>query len=246
MAPDALAGPLQRTNLREQVLALVRQALVSGEIRPGDIYSAAALATRLGVSSSPVREAMLTLVNEGLMEPVRNRGYRVIPMSEHDLDEVYTMRLLLEVPGTLQAAANAQPEDLTRLTVIADEIEKTAREGDVVGFLEADRRFHLDLLQLCGNRRLVTTVAAMRDQTRLYGLEALAERGVLDNSAHEHHHLLEAIARNDANGLENLIRHHLLHVRSDWARPDSVSPARDRRPQEGGKHDVQGTSAMES
>ncbi|MFD0448742.1 GntR family transcriptional regulator [Streptomyces indonesiensis] len=177
MAPDTLAGPLQRTNLREQVLALVRQALVSGEIRPGDIYSAAALATRLGVSSSPVREAMLTLVNEGLMEPVRNRGYRVIPMSEHDLDEVYTMRLLLEVPGTLQAAANAQPEDLTRLAVIADEIEKTAREGDVVGFLEADRRFHLGLLQLCGNRRLVTTVAAMRDQTRLYGLEALAERG---------------------------------------------------------------------
>lgn len=98
-------------------------------------------------------------------------------MSEHDLDEVYTMRLLLEVPGTLQAAANAQPEDLTRLTVIADEIAKTAREGDVVGFLEADRRFHLGLLQLCGNRRLVATVAAMRDQTRLYGLEHLRNGG---------------------------------------------------------------------
>ncbi|MGE6738248.1 GntR family transcriptional regulator, partial [Streptomyces sp. NPDC059900] len=209
-----------RRSLRDQVLALVRQALVSGEIRPGDIYSAAALATRLGVSSSPVREAMLTLVSEGLLEPVRNRGYRVIPLSEHDLDEVYTMRLLLEVPGTLRAAANAKPEDIARLGIIADEIERTARDGDVAGFLDADRRFHLDLLELCGNRRLVSTVAAMRDQTRLYGLEALAEQGTLDNSAHEHHEILDAITRDDTEGLERLMRQHLEHTRSDWARPD--------------------------
>ncbi|MEU6673942.1 GntR family transcriptional regulator [Streptomyces sp. NPDC046853] len=221
MAPDVQAGHLERRSLRDQVLALVRQALVSGEIRPGDIYSAAALATRLGVSSSPVREAMLTLVSEGLLEPVRNRGYRVIPLSEHDLDEVYTMRLLLEVPGTLQAAANAKPDDIARLGVIAEEIERTAREGDVVGFLDADRRFHLGLLELCGNRRLVSTVAAMRDQTRLYGLEALAEQGTLDNSAHEHREILDAITRDDTEGLERLMRQHLEHTRSDWAKPDA-------------------------
>ncbi|MER6873164.1 GntR family transcriptional regulator, partial [Amycolatopsis sp. NPDC000673] len=104
---------LQRTNLREQVLEVVRQAMVSGDLRPGDIYSAAALATRLGVSSSPVREALLTLVNQGLLEPVRNRGYRVVAMTERDLDEIYEMRLLLEVPATLSAAAAAGPGDLS-------------------------------------------------------------------------------------------------------------------------------------
>lgn len=220
MPPDWSGGPLRRTSLREQVLALVRQSLVAGEIRPGDIYSAAALAQRLGVSSSPVREAMLTLVNEGLMEPVRNRGYRVIPMTEHDLDEVYTMRLLLEVPGTLQAAANADAEDLKRLTAVAEEIEKSAADGDVVAFLDADRRFHIDLLTLCGNRRLVETVAALRDQTRLYGLGALAERGALPGSAHEHREILDAVAQGDAGRLEELVRRHLHHVRSDWADPD--------------------------
>lgn len=221
MAQDLSAGSLKRTSLRDQVLDLVRQSLVSGEIRPGDIYSAAALAGRLGVSSSPVREAMLTLVNEGLMEPVRNRGYRVVPMSEHDLDEVYAMRLLLEVPGTLRAAENAKPDDVAALRKVADDIVRAAQAADVVAFLDADRRFHLGLLRLCGNRRLVDTVLSLRDQTRLYGLDALAEHGLLDRSAHEHHDMLDAVAAGDAERLEETVRHHLRHTRSDWAQPSS-------------------------
>ena len=71
-----MGSALRRVSLREQALDVVRQALVSGEIKPGDIYSAAALAERLGVSNSPVREAMLTLVHEGLLEAVPNRGFR--------------------------------------------------------------------------------------------------------------------------------------------------------------------------
>lgn len=208
---------LHYTNLRDQALEVIRQALVSGEIRPGDIYSAAALATQLGVSSSPVREAMLTLVNQGLLEPVRNRGYRVVEMSEHDLDEVYEMRQLLEVPGTLRAAANANTEDLDRLSSIATEIEEAAKAGDIPRFLDADRRFHLDLLALCDNRRLVESVAALRDQTRLYGLEKLAESGRLIDSAGEHHDFLDAMAQNDAEQLEIIVRNHLRHVRADWA-----------------------------
>jgi DNA-binding GntR family transcriptional regulator len=212
---------LQYTNLRDQALEVIRQALVSGEIRPGDIYSAAALATRLGVSSSPVREAMLTLVNQGLLEPVRNRGYRVVEMSEHDLDEVYEMRLLVEVPGTLRAAANASASDLDRLASVAGEIEEAAKDGDIPRFLDADRRFHLDLLRLCGNRRLVDTVAALRDQTRLYGLEKLAESGRLIDSAGEHRDFLAAMAERDAGRLEDIVRRHLRHVRADWAGIDA-------------------------
>ncbi|MFK0244862.1 GntR family transcriptional regulator [Amycolatopsis azurea] len=208
---------LQHTSLRDQVLEVVRQAMVSGEIRPGDIYSAAALATRLGVSSSPVREALLTLVNQGLMEPVRNRGYRVVAMEEQDLDEIYEMRRLLEVPGTLSAAAKAGPADLERLGDLAGEIERAARAGDVTSFLDADRRFHLALLSLAGNRRLLESIANLRDQTRLYGLEKLAESGRLTGAAGEHREILAAIAAQDWDALENLMHAHLRHTRADWA-----------------------------
>ncbi|WP_344418390.1 GntR family transcriptional regulator [Amycolatopsis minnesotensis] len=199
------------------MLEVVRQAMVSGEIRPGDIYSAAALAARLGVSSSPVREAMLTLVNQGLMEPVRNRGYRVVAMSEQDLDEIHELRRLLEVPATLSAGAKIEPGDLDRLGGLARNIEVAAEAGDVARFLEADRRFHLDLLAHGGNRRLVESIATLRDQTRLYGLEKLAEGGRLTEAAGEHREILAAISVRDWPQLENLMHTHLRHTRADWA-----------------------------
>ncbi|MFC4084973.1 GntR family transcriptional regulator [Amycolatopsis samaneae] len=214
---EPAAGLLQHTSLRDQVLEHVRHALVSGEIRPGDIYSASALATRLRVSSSPVREAMLTLVNQGLLEPVRNRGFRVVPMSDRDLDEVYEMRVLLELPGTLKAAARITDADLDRLRALAGDIEDAAEAGDVVRFLDADRHFHLDLLACGGNGRLVDAVATLRDQTRLYGLENLAERGTLADSAREHREILAAIADRDSARLEELVHAHLRHIRADWA-----------------------------
>nr|WP_198151242.1 GntR family transcriptional regulator [Kibdelosporangium sp. MJ126-NF4]CTQ99122.1 Transcriptional regulator, GntR family [Kibdelosporangium sp. MJ126-NF4] len=217
---EPTVGLLRHTSLRDQVLELVRHSLVSGEIRPGDIYSASALAARLQVSSSPVREAMLTLVNQGLLEPVRNRGFRVVPMSEQDLDEVYEMRVLLELPGTLKAAARITDADLDRLRGLAADVEDAAEAGDVVRFLDADRRFHLDLLGCGGNKRLVDAVATLRDQTRLYGLDNLAERGALADSAREHREILAAIADRDAARLEELVHAHLRHIRADWAKTE--------------------------
>lgn len=226
MNPDT--PPLLRTtSLRDQALSIIRQALVSGEIRPGDMYSAAALATRLGVSSSPVREAMLTLVNQGLMEPVRNRGYRVVPMYDSDLDEVYELRLLLEIPGTIKAAERATREDLKHLNMCVTNIEDAAKNRDVVGFLDADRQFHLDLLAIGGNQRLVNAVAGLRDQTRLYGLEVLAKLGALEESACEHRQIISIISKRDFQELEKLMRMHLRHVRGDWAAKSGLQNTED-------------------
>jgi DNA-binding GntR family transcriptional regulator len=212
---------LRRVSLREQALDVVRQALVSGEIKPGDIYSAAALAERLGVSNSPVREAMLTLVHEGLMEAVPNRGFRVVPLSDADLDEVYQLRLLLEVPAMVQLAERGIAAEHERLTALAEEIERAAADRDVMRFLEADRAFHLELLGLLGNRRLLTIVANLRDQTRLYGLKMLAQQDKLGASAAEHRNLLTAVASGDAERVEQACRAHLEHTRREWAgRPE--------------------------
>ena len=72
----------ERQSLREQVAQALRGALVAGEMRPGTVYSAPALATRFGVSATPVREAMLDLAKEGLVEAVRNKGFRVVGLSD--------------------------------------------------------------------------------------------------------------------------------------------------------------------
>ena len=135
-----MSTALRRISLREQALDVMRQALVAGEIKPGDIYSAAALAERLGVSNSPVREAMLTLVHEGLMEAVPNRGFRVVPMSHADLDEVYQLRLMVEVPAMIQLAERGIRAERKRSTELAAEIERAAADRDVIRFLEPIQR----------------------------------------------------------------------------------------------------------
>lgn len=224
---------LQRVSLGEQALVIVRQAIVSGQIGPNEIYSASALATRLGVSNSPVREAMLTLVNQGIMEPVPNRGFRIVPISEHDLDEIGEMRRMLEIPGVVALIDRASDEDIEALRPLAEEIESAGSSGDVPAFLDSDRRFHLSLLALGDNGRLVKTVAQLRDQTRLYGVSALAEQGTLQQTAPEHFEILDALLARDAAAVERVMARHLDHIRGEWAAaeaPDVTSGASADRP----------------
>jgi DNA-binding GntR family transcriptional regulator len=213
---------LKQPSLRDQALRVIREGMVSGELAPGEIYSATALANQLGVSASPVREAMLTLVNQGLMEAVRNRGFRVLPLDDDDRREIYEMRTLLEIPATAALSGRQEIKDeYDTFRAIADEIVQAARKGDLIDYLDADRRFHLGLLAFANNERLVNAIDGLRDHTRLYGLKNLSENGMLVASAEEHLPILDAIVADSPDKVRELMQHHLRHIRGDWADPVS-------------------------
>lgn len=203
--------------LRDQVGHALRAALIAGELRPGVVYSAPALAADFGISATPVREAMLDLAREGLVEPVRNKGFRVTEMNERDLDQYTEIRALIEVPTVGRVTRTATPEQLEELRPAAQEIVAAARQHDLIAYLEADRRFHLTLLGLAGNERLVESVGDLRKRSRLYGLTRLDERGELVSSAEEHVELLDLMISGDAEAAEECMARHLGHVRSLWA-----------------------------
>ncbi|MFG2226585.1 GntR family transcriptional regulator [Streptomyces sp. NPDC048644] len=217
-----------RERLRDQVSNALRAALISGELRPGVVYSAPTLAEDFGISATPVREAMLDLVREGLVEPVRNKGFRVTEVSERDLDQYAEVRALIEIPMVGRVTRSARREELESLRPVAEEIVRAARDHDLIGYLEADRQFHLSLLALCGNDRLVETVGDLRKRSRLYGLTALDARGELIPSAEEHLELLELMLAGDAKMAEKCMAKHLGHVRSLWAGGGSASSAETR------------------
>ncbi|MFE3501740.1 GntR family transcriptional regulator [Kitasatospora sp. NPDC059160] len=211
--------------LRDQVAHALRAALISGELRPGVVYSAPALAADFGVSATPVREAMLDLAREGLVEAVRNKGFRVTELTERDLDDYTGIRALIEVPTVGLVTRTATKEQLERLRPEAEAIVAAARKHDLIGYLEADRQFHLDLLGLAGNARLVEVVGDLRKRSRLYGLTRLDELGQLVSSAEEHVELLDLMLSGDAEAAEACMTRHLSHVRSLWAGQDEEAEA---------------------
>lgn len=208
-------GP--RESLRGQVVHALRAALITGQMSPGTVYSAPVLAEQFGVSATPVREAMLDLVKEGLVEAVPNRGFRVVELSAADLDQLTEVRALVEVPAIAGLAGRLTPEQATALRGVADEIENAAVAGDLLAYIDADRRFHHGLLSLTGNAHLVRVVMDLRNRARLYGLGKLADSGELPVSAREHGRLLDLLLAGDGAGAEELMRRHLSHVRADWA-----------------------------
>ncbi|MGY3684883.1 GntR family transcriptional regulator [Streptomyces sp. TE33382] len=215
-------------HLRDRVANALRAALISGDLEPGVIYSAPTLAAEYGVSATPVREAMLDLAREGLVEAVRNKGFRVTELSDRDLDEYTEIRALIEIPTIGRVARSAPREQLEALRPVAEEIVAAADRGDLIAYLESDRRFHLGLLALAGNTRLVETVAELRKRSRLYGLADLSQAGSLVGSAQEHAALLDIMIAGDAAGAEEHMRSHLAHVRTLWAarKRESERPAR--------------------
>jgi DNA-binding GntR family transcriptional regulator len=216
-APEGLPSIGERTSLRERVAESLRAALVSGRMVPGTTYSIPALAEQFGVSATPVREAMLDLVNEGIMSAVPNKGFRVVELSDAELDQITELRRLLEVPTVGELAGAIDRAAIRRLRSLAAAVSDAARRGDVVGYVEADRELHLALLAEAGNPRLVEMVGRLRDQSRLYGLEQLAADGVLVDSAAEHIRLIDALESGDRRAAERVMAHHLDHVRGIWA-----------------------------
>lgn len=213
-SPDSLDTP---PSLRAQIATALRASLVAGQMNPGVTYSVPALAQRFGVSATPAREAMLDLVNEGLLEPVRNKGFRVVEVSDDDLDDITELRLLIEAPTVGGLAGRVDRAVLAQLMDTAESIVGFAEAGDLIRFVDVDRRLHLELLALAGNRRIVDAVEALRAQTRLVGLERLAEQGSLVESAREHLAILAAVRDGDAAEAERLTAQHVRHARGIWA-----------------------------
>jgi DNA-binding GntR family transcriptional regulator len=199
----------RRHSLREQVLAGLRAALLAGELKPGEVYSAPALAERFGVSATPVREAMQQLVREGAVAAVPNKGFRVARRTERELAELAEVRELLEVPVVLRLARTVPAGRWDELRPLADAATEAAATGDAAAYAEADRRFHAAVLALSGNAQLVALATDLHHRARpLAGAVPRPRAALLTEDAAQHLLLLDALASGDLPEVESLTRTH--------------------------------------
>lgn len=208
---------IELEGLRGQAKRIIRASILTGEIEAGTVYNIAYFTSRLGISPTPVREALLDLSAVGLVEMLRNRGFRVPVRTDEEIMQIMEVRFLLEIPTTVKAAAMIGPETLAACRRYATKTVELARAGAVAEFLDYDRVFHLEILRAAGNERLVDIVGQLRDLTPLYGIPDLAKTGYLVASAEEHEQLVEALESKDVDRVEQATRSHLEHLRGIWS-----------------------------
>lgn len=204
--------------LKQSTQALIRNLLFSGEMVPGQIYSANSLATHLGISNSPVREAMMALSAVGLLEPVRNRGFRVVELTDQDRREVYELRVLVEVAAVREAGSRVlDPAVAQHIEELAQaSVDALPHAGEPsLPYLDADHAFHMALVDAVGNSRWSAMVSRLRDESRVNGAYHYLEDGDgLAESAQEHVEIAKAVVEGRADDAERLMLKHL-----DYARP---------------------------
>lgn len=200
---------VRRHSVRGQILDALRTALVSGELVPGEVYSAPALGERFGVSATPVREAMQQLVLEGAVEVLPNRGFRVAERTARDLAELAEVRALIEVPVMLGLARTVSAERWAELRPLAEATATAAACGDLAAYTARDRAFHSALLGLCGNRQLVMLADDLhrRAQWPLAGAPRTIRAALVADAA-EHSALLDALVAGDLPVVRSLVREH--------------------------------------
>ncbi|QVQ52379.1 GntR family transcriptional regulator [Spiractinospora alimapuensis] len=196
-------------NLAGRILVELREAIVSGELPPGTLYSVHDLAARLGVSRTPVREALLSLADRGMVRFERNRGIRILQTSIRDLEEIFELRLLLEVPATYRATQLMSARALNALRAHLEGMERAAARGDEDRLWERDRRFHMTINETSGNTRLAGYVDQLRDVVLLRGVSTARSSRSIAAIIEEHREILEYIEVGDAEGAASAMRAHL-------------------------------------
>ncbi|MFD5213308.1 GntR family transcriptional regulator [Microbacterium sp. NPDC058345] len=218
MTLPSLVTPLQPVmNLRERVEVALEAAIRSGEMPPGELFSAPALAARFNVSATPVREAMLNLEKLGFVEAVRNKGFRVTMVRDEDVENIVAVRRLLEPPVMRDLAGSIPADAYADLRARAQAIVEGAASGDLASYLEADRAFHEAVNSFSGNPRLTSLITHLRRETRMPGLAGMLATEELSKSAAEHHELLDLLEAGEGEDAERLMHRHIGHVIGWWA-----------------------------
>lgn len=204
-----LVLPPEAPSLADAVAQSVRDGVAAGQLVPERTYSVYQLADLLGVSRSPVREGLLRLAAAGLVEIIRNRGFRVLPPRAHDIDEIVGIRLALEPPAARLAAEQATDEQHATIRAALDAMAAAAERGDAESFWPADRALHDLLLRASGKARTAAIIEQLRTTTALLGPPTTASGRTLTQIHAEHEPVVTAVLARDGAAAEAAMRAHL-------------------------------------
>jgi DNA-binding GntR family transcriptional regulator len=213
-----------RRKMTDWVCDELREAIVNLRLRPGEPLREAALAEKLGVSKTPLREAFARLEQEGLVETTSFKGAVVTGYSERDLKEIYELRALLEGEAARAAAANATDAAIAELRHVVDRSRKLRDEGDLVGLAELLGQFDVIVFSQVTNERIGSLIENLRAHLTRIGRLTESIPGRVEASVEEHAAIVEAIVARNPDEAERLMRVHIASVLADQLGDREASP----------------------
>lgn len=184
--------------LRDMVFDVLMNAIMSGQLSPGERLLEVQLAEEMGVSRTPVREAIRRLELEGFVVMLPRKGAYVAGLSIDDVENVYEIRTALETLAVRLAAQRMVDEDYRRLDELVERMQATWQEGDVDAWVKLDANFHELLYRFSRNDRLVQLMSNVMEQISRYRILSLANVEVRHNSLAEHQEVISALRLRDS------------------------------------------------
>lgn len=197
--------------LREVVFLTLRKSILKGELQPGERLMEIQLANKLGVSRTPIREAIRMLEHEGLVVMKPRRGAQVAKITVQELDDVLEVRKSLEMLAIEKACERMTEEDMQAMRDAAKEFEYVVedKENDVTALAEADVEFHDTIYRGTGNRRLIQILGNLREQMYRFRIEYLKDQDIRESLIEEHKEIMKAVENRDIPNAVRMIEEHI-------------------------------------
>jgi DNA-binding GntR family transcriptional regulator len=210
IVPDG--APLVR-NASVAATELLREAIVDGRLEPGQRLKEEEVARELGISRTPVREALLVLQAEGLVDATPYRGATVRAHNAEDLDDLYALRALLEGHASRRAAMRITDEGIARLRESCDRFDAVAEADDLRELVKENMFFHNTILDAAGSVRLASMVRKVIELPLVYRSYIWYSGEQKRISGHYHRQIVTALAARDAERAELIMKEHVYEAR---------------------------------
>ena len=201
--------------LRDVVFNTLRQAIITGEFAPGERLMEISLANRLGVSRTPVREAIRKLELEGLVIMIPRKGAQVARITEKNLRDVIEIRTVLEEFAAVLACERIDQSGLHDLRQAHEDLIRSVENGDILDIVDKDETFHDTIFRATNNDRLISIINNLREQFYRYRMEYVKDIRQRSNLVEEHRELLDAISSRDSIKAKELMKTHLLNQQQE-------------------------------
>ena len=197
--------------LRDVVFRTLREGILKGELKPGERLMELQLASRLGVSRTPIREAIRMLELEGLAVTIPRRGAMVAKMTEKDMEDVLQIRRCLDDLAVRLSCEKMTQEQLKALYLALKKFEESTRSRDVKQIAQADVEFHDTIYKAADNPKLLMLLNNLREQMYRYRLEYLKDVSVYPELIAEHQEIYDGLARKDKEQVIRITNKHIMN-----------------------------------